>query len=161
MVTIIFLAKGLLNPNNLSIFAATVSATLSLRPANQGGSFAFMTTLRLYTKQALSIAAQIALLKNRGLQIADESKATKFLGEVSYFRLRHAKQRGVLNFTDNNPHEVCVFEIARMKCLKYVNFKEFLYLSEYQHVTDLVFRRLKKRAPKPQLLGVESLGLMR
>ena len=93
MVTIIFLAKGLLNPNNLSIFAATESATLPLRPANQGGSFAFMTTLRLYTKQALSIADKIALLKNRGLQIADESKATKFLAEVSYFRLRHHVQQ--------------------------------------------------------------------
>ena len=76
----------MLDPNNLSIFAATESATLPVRPANQGGSFAFMTTLRLYTKQALSIADQIALLKNRGHQIADESKATKFFGEVSYFR---------------------------------------------------------------------------
>ena len=46
--------KRLPDPNNLSIFAATESATLPLRPANQGGSFAFMTTLRLYTKQALS-----------------------------------------------------------------------------------------------------------
>ena len=78
--------KRLPDPNNLSIFAATESATLPLRPANQGGSFAFMTTLRLYTKQALAIADQIALLKNRGLQIADEPKATKILGEVSYFR---------------------------------------------------------------------------
>jgi len=42
-----------------------------------------------------------------------------------------------------------------------VNFEEFLYLSEYQHVTDLAFRRLKKRAPKPKLLGVKSLGLTR
>ena len=103
MVTIIFLAKGLLNPNNLSIFAATESATLPLRPANQGGSFAFMTTLRLYTKQALSIADQIALLKNRGLQIADESKATKFLGEVSYFRLRHVQQKRGFEFYGQNP----------------------------------------------------------
>ena len=83
---ITFSMKCLPNPINLPIFAATESATLPLRPANQGGSFAFMTTLRLYTKQALSIADQIALLKNRGLQIADEPKATKFLDEVSYFR---------------------------------------------------------------------------
>jgi len=103
VVTIIFLAKGLLNPNNLSIFAATESATLPLRPANQGGSFAFMTTLRLYTKQALSIADQIALLKNRGLQIADESKATKFLGEVSYFRLQHVQQKKRFEFYGQEP----------------------------------------------------------
>ena len=45
-----------------------------------------MTTMKLYTKEALSIAEQIALLKKRGLRIADEHKATKFLGEVSYFR---------------------------------------------------------------------------
>ena len=70
-------------------------------------------------------------------------------------------KRTDLKFTDKNPHEVCVFEIARMKCLKYVNFEEFSYLSEYQHVTHLTYHRLKKRAPKPQLLGVESLGLMR
>ena len=45
-----------------------------------------MGTQRLYTKQALSVSGQIALLKNRGLNIADCSKAEKILGEVSYFR---------------------------------------------------------------------------
>ena len=45
-----------------------------------------MGTLRLYSKQALSISEQIALLKSRDLNIADLSKAAKFLGEVSYFR---------------------------------------------------------------------------
>ena len=70
----------------ISNFASTESATLPVRLANQGGSFAFMGTLRLYTKQALSIAEQIDLLRNRGLIIADESRAEKFLGEVSYFR---------------------------------------------------------------------------
>ena len=45
-----------------------------------------MSILRLYTKQALSISEQIELLKSRGLNIADSSKAVKFLGEVSYFR---------------------------------------------------------------------------
>ena len=43
-------------------------------------------TLRLYTKQALSISEQIELLKSRDLNTADLSKAAKFLGEVSYFR---------------------------------------------------------------------------
>ena len=45
-----------------------------------------MGTLRLYAKQALSIFEQIELLKSRGLNIADSSKAAKFLDEVSYFR---------------------------------------------------------------------------
>ena len=45
-----------------------------------------MGTLRLYTKQALSVSEQIELLKSRDLNIADLSKAAKFLGEVSYFR---------------------------------------------------------------------------
>ena len=46
----------------------------------------FMGTLRLCTKQALSVSEQIELLKSRGLNIADSSKAVKFLDEVSYFR---------------------------------------------------------------------------
>ena len=45
-----------------------------------------MSELKTYTKQALSIEEQIKLLKDRGLNIADLSKAKKFLGEVSYFR---------------------------------------------------------------------------
>ena len=45
-----------------------------------------MGTLRLCTKQALSVSEQIELLKSRGLNIADSSKAVKFLDEVSYFR---------------------------------------------------------------------------
>jgi abortive infection bacteriophage resistance protein len=40
----------------------------------------------LYTKQPISIADQIAKLKSLGLVIADEAKAEKTLGEVSYFR---------------------------------------------------------------------------
>ena len=52
----------------------------------RAGLLLFMSTLRLYTKQALSVSEQIELLKSRGLNIADSSKAVKFLGEVSYFR---------------------------------------------------------------------------
>ena len=52
----------------------------------RAGLLLFMGTLRLYTKQTLSISEQIELLKSRGLNIADSSKAVKFLGEVSYFR---------------------------------------------------------------------------
>ena len=45
-----------------------------------------MGTLRLNTKQALSISEQIELLKSRDLNTADSSKAAKLLGEVSYSR---------------------------------------------------------------------------
>ena len=45
----------------------------------------YMSTISLYTKQPLSIADQIQLLKDRGLQ-DDEVYAAKFLSEVSYFR---------------------------------------------------------------------------
>ena len=45
-----------------------------------------MSTIRLYTKQPLSIADQIQLLKDRGLLFSDETYAAKFLSEVSYFR---------------------------------------------------------------------------
>ena len=57
-----------------------------LEQRTRAGLLLFMSTLRLYTKQALSISEQIELLKSRGLNIADSSKAEKFLGEVSYFR---------------------------------------------------------------------------
>ena len=45
-----------------------------------------MGTLRLNTKQALSISEQIELLKSRDLNAADSAKAAECLGEVSYFR---------------------------------------------------------------------------
>ena len=48
---IIFLAKKIVLSMIFRIFAATESATLPIWTANQGGSFAFMGTLRLYTKQ--------------------------------------------------------------------------------------------------------------
>lgn len=57
-----------------------------LEQRTRAGLLLFMSTLRLYTKQALSISEQIELLKSRGLNIADSSKTAKFLGEVSYFR---------------------------------------------------------------------------
>lgn len=40
-----------------------------------------------YTKQALSIADQLALLRQRGLSITDEAEATRHLSNISYYRL--------------------------------------------------------------------------
>ncbi len=39
-----------------------------------------------YLKQPLSIADQVNLLRNRGLQFLDENRAEIFLNEVSFFR---------------------------------------------------------------------------
>lgn len=74
------------NPNKCHTFAATESATLPVRSANQGGSFAFISMSRIYTKLPLSITDQVALLKSRGLQFEDEVAAEKLLSEVCYFR---------------------------------------------------------------------------
>ena len=68
---ITFLPKHLHNSNKNRTFAATESATLPVRSANQGGSFAFIPMVRMYTKLPLSITDQVALLKSRGLQFAD------------------------------------------------------------------------------------------
>ena len=58
----------------------------SLDQRTRAGLLLYMGTIRLYTKQPLSIADQIQLLKDRGLLFGDETYAAKFLSEVSYFR---------------------------------------------------------------------------
>ena len=40
-----------------------------------------------YSKPPLSVIDQIKLLKTRGLQIPDEERATRYLHNISYFRL--------------------------------------------------------------------------
>lgn len=56
----------------------------SRRTAYQGGTFSFHMR---YTKKPISVANQIALLKDRGLVIKDEQKAEEQLKIISYFRL--------------------------------------------------------------------------
>jgi abortive infection bacteriophage resistance protein len=41
-----------------------------------------------YTKQPISIATQISLLKDRGLIFEDEERAAHYLSNISYYRLR-------------------------------------------------------------------------
>jgi abortive infection bacteriophage resistance protein len=43
--------------------------------------------MRTYKKKPLLYTQQIALLKSRGLVIADEAKAERYLNEISYYRL--------------------------------------------------------------------------
>ncbi|MBQ8192262.1 MAG: Abi family protein [Bacteroidaceae bacterium] len=57
----------------------------SRRPAYQGGTFLFITTMP-YTKLPLDTPDIIGTLKERGLRIADETQAVEFLNHVSYFR---------------------------------------------------------------------------
>ena len=40
-----------------------------------------------YNKQPLTIAEQIELLKNRGLQVDNPQKAAHYLQHISYYRL--------------------------------------------------------------------------
>ena len=95
-----------------------------------------MGTLSLYTKQALSISEQIELLKSRDLNIADSSKAAKFLGEVNYFRfvqyLRPMEaDKSTHQFKPNSRFEdaVALFLEEVASCLPFIFismiFKEF------------------------------------
>ena len=86
MLFIHFLQEKFASSDILCISAATESATLPVEQRTRAGLLLYMSTLRIYTKQALPIAGQLELLKSRGLSIADDSKASKFLEEVSYFR---------------------------------------------------------------------------
>ena len=80
----------------LCTFASTVLATLSIRTASQGGSFAFYTlslapnstVFRMqYSKKVYTIEEHISLLKKRGLHFTNESLAKKYLQNISYYRL--------------------------------------------------------------------------
>jgi abortive infection bacteriophage resistance protein len=46
-----------------------------------------MTTKKPYIKPTLSVQDQVKLLKNRGLEIPDETKAERYLLNISYYRL--------------------------------------------------------------------------
>ena len=70
----------------MSIFVSSESTTLPVGTAYQGGTFLFIATMK-YNKQPLDIPTQIAMLKGRGLNIADEQAAEKTLSRISYFRL--------------------------------------------------------------------------
>ena len=55
-----------------------------------------------YKKTAISISEQIERLKQRGLNIEDEDKASHYLGNISYYRLR-AYTYPFQNNKDSNP----------------------------------------------------------
>ena len=68
-----------------STFAATNPTTLLVaRPADQGGTFLFNME---YTKEPITLAEQINILKQRGLIFENENEALSVLNHISYFRL--------------------------------------------------------------------------
>jgi len=56
-----------------------------------------------YNKQAISLSAQVAQLKARGLQFQDEVKAEETLSRISYYRLRAYTYPFQDNENDNHP----------------------------------------------------------
>lgn len=76
-------------------FQPTTPPTHPTELRTMGGSFFWVALLWLkgamakvpYTKPALSLAEQLALLQSRGLLVADEAAALKTLQHISYYRL--------------------------------------------------------------------------
>ena len=66
-------------------FCSTRIRHASRRPAYQGGTFILYRYME-YTNPPLDTPQLIASLRERGLNIADEGKAVRFLEDVSYFR---------------------------------------------------------------------------
>ena len=81
----IFLSKNLVIPRKSRTCAPTNPTTLLVaRPADQGGTFLLYME---YTKQPITLAEQINILKQRGLTFEDENAALRILNHISYFRL--------------------------------------------------------------------------
>lgn len=73
-------------------FALTVHATLPVRSASQGVSFFYFLGFiflfsAMFEKKPTTITQEIALLKQRGLQIESDVDAVHFLSHISYYRL--------------------------------------------------------------------------
>lgn len=73
------------------IFANNMTSHASHRTAHPGRSSSFHMAASdkiNYTKKPLTLAEQVARLKQRGLVFDDESEATAYLFNISYYRLR-------------------------------------------------------------------------
>ena len=72
-------------------FAYNMTSHASHRTAHPGrsSSFYMVASDKIdYTKKPLTLAEQVARLKQRGLVFDDESEATAYLFNISYYRLR-------------------------------------------------------------------------
>lgn len=86
-----------------------------------------------YQKKAISIDKQIQLLKDRGLKIHDQEKASHYLGNISYYRLRAY----TYPFQDNeDPNHPFVEEVS---------FDEILSLYVFdRQLRVLIFNAIEK-----------------
>lgn len=69
------------------IFAPDSTRHASCRKTSEPGRVVYFHSLMRYTKQALSLAEQIDILRQRGLLIDDEALCLNALSNISYFRL--------------------------------------------------------------------------
>lgn len=86
-----FFQKNIAGIKKGCTFAPTVSTTLPVRLANQGGTFVLGNMK--YNKQPISIADQIAQLKSRGWKLKTRRKSglEKALDDVAAGRVYEAK----------------------------------------------------------------------
>lgn len=86
-----------------------------------------------YTKVALPISEQIESLKNRGLTIQDEQKASHYLSNISYYRLRAY----TYPFQDNND--------SNHPFIKKVSFEQIIQLYVFdRQLRLLIFNAIEK-----------------
>ncbi|MBS0645580.1 MAG: Abi family protein, partial [Verrucomicrobia bacterium] len=86
-----------------------------------------------YTKLPISIQNQVAKLRQRGLQFADEPKAANYLSNISYYRLRAYTYPFQDNTDPNHPF------------IKPVSFEEIMRLYVFdRQLRLLLFNAIEK-----------------
>ena len=114
----------------------------SRRTAHPGRSSSFYMVVSIeltdkidYTKKPLTIAEQIARLKQRGLIFDDESEATSYLFNISYYRLRAY----TYPFQENG--EDCDHNFTR----KDIHFEDIIALYCFdRRLRSLIFNAIEK-----------------
>lgn len=86
-----------------------------------------------YSKPAIDINGQIALLKQRGLNIPDEQKAAHYLSNISYYRLRAYTYPFQNNLSPGQPFTTVI------------NFDQIIQLYVFdRHLRLLIFDAIEK-----------------
>ena len=86
-----------------------------------------------YLKPPIDIAAQIALLKSRGLTFADEAKAAHYLSNISYYRLRAYTYPFQNNLSPGHPF------------VRVISFEQIIELYVFdRHLRFLIFDAIEK-----------------
>lgn len=115
-----------------------MTAHASRRPAHPGRSSSFYmatTDHSEYTKRPLTLAEQVARLKHRGLIFDNETEATAYLFNISYYRLRAYTYPFQDNGEDSDHH----FTQPN------INFKDIIALyCFYRRLRSLIFNAIEK-----------------